>query len=110
MSAQCPLRGTQPHTARRRATAHLRRLAAALTALICALLASAAIVPSAWAMIPNHGGISGPPVQAPAVVTGGMAAWQITLIAVGAAAVAATAAVLLDRARAARQATSAAVR
>ena len=32
-----------------------------------------------------------------------MAGWQITLIAVGAALVAATAAVLLDRARAARR-------
>ena len=36
------------------------------------------------------------------MVVGGMAGWQITLIAVGAALVAATIAVLLDRARTAR--------
>lgn len=38
---------------------------------------------------------------------GGMAGWQITVIAVGAALVASTAAVALDRARAARKAASA---
>jgi hypothetical protein len=37
------------------------------------------------------------------VVTGGMPGWQITLIAAGAALLAATLAVLLDRARAARR-------
>ena len=40
------------------------------------------------------------------ITTGGMAGWQITLIALGAALVAATAAVLLDRVRASRQAAS----
>jgi hypothetical protein len=38
------------------------------------------------------------------VSTGGMAGWQITLIAAGAAVAAAVAAVVLDRARAARRA------
>ena len=42
-----------------------------------------------------------PPVQT--IAAGGMPGWQITLIAVGAAIVAAAAAVLLDRARVARQ-------
>jgi hypothetical protein len=41
------------------------------------------------------------------VVTGGMAGWQITLIALGAALIAAIAAVFLDRALAARRAASA---
>ena len=49
----------------------------------------------------------GPGARQPRVVTaGGMPGWQITLIALGAALVAATAAVLLDRARAARRAAS----
>jgi hypothetical protein len=37
------------------------------------------------------------------IIAGGMAGWQITLIAVGAALVAATAAVLVDRALAAHR-------
>jgi len=41
------------------------------------------------------------------ITTGGMAGWQITLIALGAALVAATATVLLDRVRAAHRAASA---
>ena len=41
------------------------------------------------------------------VTAGGMAGWQITLIALGAALVAAVVAVLLDRALAARRAASA---
>ena len=110
MSAQCPPRKTQPHTALRQATAQLRRLGAALAALICALLVSAAIVPAAWAVIPGDGGTSGPPAQAPAVrvvTAGGMSGWQITLIAVGAAVAAATVAVLLDRTLATHRAASA---
>ena len=65
-------------------------------------------MPAAWAInvIPNDG-----PDQAPVggvVAAGGMPGWQITLIALGSALVAATAAVWLDRARAARRAASAA--
>jgi hypothetical protein len=99
----------EPH---RRAAAHaaarLRRLAAALAAVTCTLLASAAVMPAAWAAvtyIPNDS-----PDQAPAsgmVPAGGMPGWQITFIALGAALVAAAAAVLLDRARAARRVASA---
>ena len=66
-------------------------------------------MPAAWAAvnyIPNDN-----PDQAPAsavVPVRGMPGWQITLIALGAALVAATAAILLDRARTARRAASAA--
>jgi hypothetical protein len=57
-------------------------------------------MPAAWAVnvIPNDGG----PGQAPAggvVTAGSMPGWQITLITLGAALVAAIAAVWLDRAR-----------
>ena len=48
-----------------------------------------------------------PPTTVRVVSTGRMAGWQITLIAVSAAVAAAVAAVLLDRARAARRAASA---
>ena len=99
-----PHRGARLHTAARQAAARLRRLAAALAAVTCALLASAVIIPAASASIPIPPG--GPAVPAPAVpvvTAGGMAGWQITLIAVGAALAAAIAAVVLDRARAARK-------
>ena len=55
---------------------------------------------------PGGADVPAPPVR---VVTGGMAGWQITLIALGAALVAATAAVVLDRARAARRSASATI-
>jgi hypothetical protein len=101
-----PHRGTYLHAAARQAA--VRRLAAALTAITCAALASAAIVPAASASIPIPNG--GPVVPQPAVhvvTVSGMAGWQIALIAVGAALVAAIAAVVLDRARIARKAASA---
>jgi hypothetical protein len=108
MFARIPRREAHRGTAARQAAARLRCLAAALAAVTCTLLASAAIMPAAWAVnvIPP----GGEPAQAPAVgavTAGGMPGWQITLIALGAALVAATAAVLLDRARAARRAASA---
>jgi NaMN:DMB phosphoribosyltransferase len=99
-----PHPGTDLHTAARRAAGRLRRLAAALAAVTCALLASAVIVPAASAGIPVPPG--GPAVPAPAVrvvTAGGMAGWQIAVIAAGAALAAAIAAVVLDRARAARK-------
>jgi hypothetical protein len=102
-----PHRGARPHTAARQAAARLRRPAAALAAAACALLASAVIIPAASASIPIPNG--GPAVPAPAVrvvTVGGMAGWQIILIAVGAALAAAIAAVVLDRARAARKTAS----
>jgi hypothetical protein len=109
MSAHLPRREPHPRAAAVHAAARMRRLAAALAAVTCTLLASAAIMPAAWAAvnyIPNDS-----PGQAPAsgvVPAGGMPGWQITLITLGAALVAATAAVLLDRARTARRAATAA--
>ena len=107
MSAHRPRQGRHPRTAAGLAAARLRRIAAALAAVTCTLLASAAIMPTAWAAA-NY--IPDSPDQAPAggvVPAGGMPGWQITLIALGAALVAAIAAVRLDRARAARRAASA---
>jgi hypothetical protein len=102
-----PHRRARLHTAPRQVSARLRRLAAALAAAACALLTSAVIIPAASASIPIPPG--GPAVPAPAVrvvTAGGMAGWQIALIAVGAALAAAIAAVVLDRARAARKTAS----
>ena len=107
---------------------HIRRLAGVLAGLAAALLAFAAAAPAALAsggpmpvppgrdkhppLPPGHvgGPVLGPnragypPIShVHAVVTGGMPGWQITLIAIGAALLAATVAVLLDRARAARR-------
>jgi hypothetical protein len=108
MFVHLPRRGFHPRTAARQAAARLRRLAGALAAVICAGLASAAIVPAASASIPiTPGGPAVPAPAVPVVTAGDMAGWQITLIAVGAALIAATAAVVLDRARAARRAASA---
>jgi hypothetical protein len=82
---------------------HFRRLFAAVATLACALLTLAA-APAAFAMqVPLPGEGDGGAL-APVYVTGGMPGWQITLIAVGTALVAATAAVLVDRVLAARKA------
>jgi hypothetical protein len=87
--------------------AHLiRRAAVILAGLTASLLALSTGAPAAFAYVlppgPSSGGTAGPPpVQA--IVTGGMPGWQITLIAVAAAILAAILAVLLDRARAARR-------
>jgi hypothetical protein len=90
---------------------HVRRLAAALAGLAGALLAFAAVAPAALADPPPHlppGWYKHPPLPpahhslVPAsvrtVVAGGMPGWQIALIAVAAALLAATVAVLADRA------------
>jgi hypothetical protein len=104
------------HPSARRPGARLRRLAGVLAAVTGGLLAAAAIVPAAaFAMvIPPQGGSGGttgvtplPATTVRVVATGGMAGWQITLIALGAALLAAAAAVLLDRARAGRRAVAA---
>jgi len=86
---------------------HIRRVAGILAGLACAILGLAAGAPAAFAMVvPAPGGPAGvttpPPVPAVThtVVVGGMPGWQITLIAAVAALLAATVAVLLDRARA----------
>ncbi len=106
MFAHLSHRGHHPPTGARQAGISLRRLAAALAAVICAGLASTAIVPAAWAKVIPIDGPDQPPAGG-VVTAGGMPGWQITLIALGAALVAAVAAVLLDRARAAHRAASA---
>jgi len=83
---------------------HLGRLAcrvlAGLAALAGALLAPAA----AYASLPPHGGgPAGTQTTVRIITTGGMPGWQVTLIAVAAAVLAAALAVALDRSRRARQ-------
>ena len=99
---------SRPWMATRQAGARLGRLATLLAAVISGLLASAAIVPAAFAQ-PIPIGDDGapttpvPPATVRVITTGGMAGWQIALIALGAALVAAAAAVLLDRKLAGRR-------
>ena len=83
----------------------IRRLSAALGVLPGALLAFAAVAPAALAQpfpprAPGWDKHPPPPQSAGihAVVAGGMPGWQIALIAIGAALLAATVAVLVDRA------------
>jgi hypothetical protein len=86
---------------------HIRRVAGALAGLAGALLALAATVPAAFASgRPLPPGINKHPplpVQVHTVVVGGTPGWQIALIAAGAALLAATVAILADRARASRR-------
>jgi hypothetical protein len=81
------------------AGARLGRLATVLAAVIAGLLASVGAAAAAFAQ-PRPIGDETTPVT-PAIVrvltTGGMAGWQITLIAVGAALAAAAAAVFVER-------------
>jgi hypothetical protein len=101
-----------PRITARRAGVRLRRLAAVLAAVTSVLLASAATVPAAFAtLVPPPGGSSGsgPLTPVPAttvrvISAGGMAGWQITLIALGTALAAAAATMVVDRALAARRA------
>ncbi|HEV8275884.1 MAG TPA: hypothetical protein VGQ26_09335 [Streptosporangiaceae bacterium] len=85
----------------------IRRLAGLLTGLAATLLALTAASPAALAVnVPPPGGGAGtvqPPPQVHAIVTGGMPGWQITLIALAAAIIAAAVAVIVDRAWAARR-------
>jgi hypothetical protein len=89
----------------------VRRLAAALAGLAGALLAFAAVAPAALArpFPPRPPGWDKHPPPPGAgihiVVVGGMPGWQIALIAIGAALLAAAVAVLLDRALAAHRKT-----
>jgi hypothetical protein len=98
---------------------NVRRVAGVLAGLACAWLGLAVAAPAAFAVThPSPGpagyltrGVPGflvpPPgpsaVQVHTVVVGGMPGWQIALIAIGAALLAAIAAVLADRAWAARR-------
>jgi hypothetical protein len=84
----------------------IRRFLGVLAGLAGTLLAFAATGPAALAeQVPPAGGGTGrPPALVRLVTEGGMAGWQITLIALGAALIAAIAAVFADRALAARRA------
>ena len=109
---------------------HIRRLAAALAGLACAWLGIAVAAPAAFAAVRVPPPVAGPPsvtvlhhppgwnkhpplpvghvvgpvhkVPVQTVTAGGMPGWQIALIAIGAALLAATAAVLAYRAWTAR--------
>ena len=86
----------------------IRRLAGFVAGLATALLAAALTAPAALAVrVPPPGGTSGDSlpvvIQTRTVVEGGMPAWQIALIAVGAAVAAAVLAVLADRSRPGRR-------
>jgi hypothetical protein len=85
---------------------HFRRIFAAVATLAGAVLVFAA-APAAFAeRVPPPGegsGIAPPPPPVRVIAEGGMPGWQIALIALAAALVAAVVAVLLDHARAARK-------
>ncbi|HEV3289017.1 MAG TPA: hypothetical protein VG123_08490 [Streptosporangiaceae bacterium] len=95
------------------AGARLGRLATVLAAVVSGLLASAAAATAAVANpipIGDGGAVPIAPVRAATVQvlgTGGMAGWQIALIAAGAALAAATAAVFADRKLAGRRSVTA---
>jgi hypothetical protein len=88
----------------------IRRFAAVLAGLAGALVAFGATPAFAMHVPPPGSGVSTSPVGTTTpvevhtvVVSGGMPGWQIALIAIVAALLAATVAVLLDRARSGRR-------
>jgi hypothetical protein len=89
----------------------IRRISATLAAFAAALLGLSAAAPAAFASTnvlpaPVGGGAAAGTPPAPlshTIIAGGMAGWQIAVIAAGAALLAAAAAVLCDRARHARR-------
>ena len=113
MNTQRSHHRARPWMATRQAGARVGRPATVLAAVISGLLASAAAATAAFARtamipVPTGGGDNGDPVPAVQTVTrivvvGGMAGWQIALIAFGAALAAAAAAVVLDRKLAGRR-------
>ena len=82
---------------------HIRRFAGVLAGLAAVLLACGATPAFAVPPPPEPSGQATSPVVVHTTVSGGMPGWQITLIAVAAALLAATVAVLADRARASRR-------
>ena len=89
----------------RPASARLGRRAAVLIAAVSGLLASVAAVPAFAQPKPMGDGTDTSVTSTPFVITttGGMPGWQIALIALGAALVAAVIAVVVDRRLAARR-------
>jgi hypothetical protein len=83
-----------------RAQPCLRHCTGALAGLAAPLLAAAATAPAALSSVPDPvSHVHNSRAPTPTIIVGGMPGWQISLIAIGTAALAATAAVLLDRAR-----------
>jgi hypothetical protein len=84
---------------------HIRRFAVVVAGLVAAVLAA---TPAFAKLVPDPGTGYVAPIPVPAqvqvhtIVAGGMPGWQIALIAVGAALLAAALAVLADRALVAR--------
>jgi len=81
----------------------IQRALAVLTGLSGTVLTLAISAPGALAVPPPPQPAAPGPGKIQTVATGGMPGWQITLIAVGAALLAATLAVVLDRTWAKRQ-------
>jgi hypothetical protein len=88
---------------------HLRRFAAVVAGLAAAVVAFGA-TPAFASLPPGHGASVGHPAPPPfgtpvvhTVVSGGTPGWVIALIAIGAALLAGTLAVLVDRTRTARR-------
>ena len=85
---------------------HIRRFAVVVAGLVAAVLGA---TPAFARLVPDPGAGYVAPAAVPAqvqvhtIVAGGMPGWQIALIAVGAALLAAALAVLADRALAARR-------
>jgi hypothetical protein len=85
---------------------HIRRVLAVLAGLTAAVLALGAAPAFARLQPPDPAGYVAPasvPAPVRTIVVGGMPGWQIALIAVGAALLAAALAVLADRVLAARR-------
>ena len=87
----------------------IRHPATLLAGLAAALACCATATPAAFAMEVPPPGVGDPGIQlgltpVQPLTAGGMPGWQITLIAIGAALLAATLAVVLDRLRTARRA------
>jgi hypothetical protein len=81
----------------------IQRCLAVLAGLSGTVLALAATAPAALAVPPPPEPAVPGPVKIQTVVTGGMPGWQITLIAAGAALLAAALAIVLDRVWVARR-------
>jgi hypothetical protein len=104
MNTQLPHPETRPRTGAQTAGSRLGRLAAVLAAVIGGLIAFAAAGPAAFARpVPPPGGSWAAfvtpvaPTTVRVISTGGMASWQVALIAIGAAMAAAATAIVLDR-------------
>jgi hypothetical protein len=84
----------------------IRRIIAAAVVMFASALTALAAAPAANASNwphPGDGGPAGTHTTVRVITAGGMPGWQITLIVIGAALAAATVAVLIDCARAARK-------